>query len=213
VLEDAVLQLHLAEQPCAKDVRLHHLGESNAAARRLVGVAGPDAVLGGAEPGVAPGLLHGLVQGLVVGHDHVGAVADDQVLADLHAPPAQARDLRHQRDGVHNDAVADDAQRLRPQDAAGHQPQHELLFAYVDGVARVGTALETDDQVEPGRQGVYDLSLALVAPLQADKQDRLAHARCPFMQKDGSPHASPRRRGQTASPCHRWGSGARERPG
>ena len=61
----------------------------------------------------------------MVRQDQVGAVREQQVVADLHAERLELAGLLLERHGVHHDAVADDAQDARVQDPRGDEVQHE----------------------------------------------------------------------------------------
>ena len=116
----------------------------------------------------ARGLL-GLVERAVVEHHHLGAGGDEEAALGLDAGRAELLDLADQVERVHDHAVADDARLRRMEDAARHEPQHALLPFGDHGVARVRPALVADDDVGLVGQHVYDLPLALVAPLRPDK--------------------------------------------
>ena len=145
----------------------------------LVAVARPDAAHRGADR-LAAGTL--LVQQPVLldvpGEDHVGPVADHQVLADLDAAGDQAVDLGQQAGRVEHHAAGDDALHLGPEDAAGDQRELERLAAGHDGVPGVGPALVADDDLVLLGQQIDDLALRLVAPLQSDHA-RARHSRGP----------------------------------
>src|SRR6266568_7746436 len=111
-----------------------------------------------------------LVEQWVVAHDHVRALADDELLR-LDPPLAQLRDLAQQHDGVDHDAVADDAGAVLVEDAGGHQLELELAMLSDDGVAGVVAALGADDHLGLRGEVVDDLAFALVAPLAADQDD------------------------------------------
>ena len=77
------------------------------------------------------------------------------------------RDFLEQRERVDHQAVADDGDFARMQNAAGDQPQHEFAVADQDGVAGVMAALIADDVVETVRQQIDQFAFAFVAPLRA----------------------------------------------
>jgi len=151
----------LLEDPLVEQVL-----DADAQPRGLVGVAGADSALGGADRVLAQLLLALEVEHQVVGHDHVGVGGQLQP-ADVHAPLAQAVDLGGQYRRVDDDAVADDAQAPRVEDARGDQVELVRLATADDGVAGVVPTLEADDDVRTFGKEVDDLALALIAPLGA----------------------------------------------
>ena len=65
------------------------------------------------------------------------------------------------------------------QDAGRDQVQHRLLAADDQRMARVVSALKAHHSLRVIRQPVYDLALALVAPLGADDHDVFCHFNLP----------------------------------
>ncbi len=92
---------------------------------------------------------------------------------------ANAADLAEECNGIEDDAVADDALAARPQHAAGNELQHELVLADDDRVPGVMAAGVARHGGKPLAEHVYDLSLALVAPLGAQHHSRLCSHRRP----------------------------------
>ncbi len=146
------------------------VADAKADASDLVGVRRADAAPGRAEAVVAPHVFFELVEERVVAHDHVRALAHDQVLR-LDAPLSQLRDLFEQDDGVDDHAVADHACAVRVEDARRDELELELAVLGDDGVAGVVAALGADDHVGLRGEVVDDLAFALVAPLAADQDD------------------------------------------
>jgi hypothetical protein len=101
----------------------------------------------------------------------VGAVADGQLL--LHRDPRglQRLHLFNQRGGVDDYAVPDDGFDAFPENPAGDELEDVLLFADIDGVAGIVTALVARDDVELTGEEVDHLALALVSPLRAQDYD------------------------------------------
>ena len=76
------------------------------------------------------------------GEDHVGAVGDEKIFTgDGNALAAEFVDFLHQADGVQHDAITDDAELARPQDAGGDKVQNVLLPVGDNGMAGVVAAL------------------------------------------------------------------------
>ena len=106
--------------------------------------------------------------GDVPGKDHVGPIAEHQVVADLDAARAPGRRSPADAGRVEHHAAGDDALHAGREDAAGNERELVGLAAGDDGVAGVGAALIADDDVVLAGQQVDDLALGLVAPLQTD---------------------------------------------
>ena len=89
-------------------------------ALHLVGIGRADAALGGADVGGGAGRFAGGVLGLVIRHHDVGFVADAPIRRrDLAAFGDEAIDLGEEGFGVDDDAVADDVENVRAEDADG----------------------------------------------------------------------------------------------
>ncbi len=136
----------------------------------LVGVGRADAAAGGADALLAEEPLAHLVQRAVVGGDDVGVGRDEQARA-VDAAGGEAVDLLEQHLGVDDHAVADDRHHARAEDPRRQQVQRVLLVAHDHGVPGVVAAVELDDEVDAGAEGVGRLALALVTPLGADQHD------------------------------------------
>ena len=160
-----------------EQVWIGEIADANRAARDLVLVGRADASPCGAELAAARLVrraccLAGAVELAMQRQDQRRVLGDPQVVrADRDALIAQRLDLVEQRPGVHDDAVADDRELTRANDA--RRQKAELVGSPVDhqGVARVVATLEADHHLGPLREPVDDLALALVAPLGADNSD------------------------------------------
>jgi hypothetical protein len=76
-------------------------------------------------------------------------------------------ELLAEDDGVEDDAVTNDVDDVRVENAAGHLVQDVLDAVEIQGVAGIGAALEAGDGVVGGRENVYDFAFAFIAPLEA----------------------------------------------
>ena len=138
--------------------------------------------LNDAAPAAEPAIVHAaqvrlaqLIEHPVIRENEVGGVGDEEViLADLDALALERLEIADERDGIDDDAVADDADLFGPQDAAGDKVEDVFLVAENDGVAGVVTALRTHDDIGMLSQEVDDLAFAFVAPLSPD-QDGICH--------------------------------------
>ena len=108
------------------------------------------------------------------GQQNLGAVADAQLVRDVHSGRGQLLDFLQQRHRIDHQAVADHRDLARMQNAARHQPQHEFAVADQDRVAGVVAALIAHDVVEAVGEQIDQLALAFVAPLRAENDD-IAH--------------------------------------
>ena len=149
-----------------ENFRLHQVRQPQAGAGDLVPVGRPNAPPGGADLVLALGLLLCRVQRPVVGHDQVGAIADEQVRADFDADRAQPFDFAHERNRVEHDAVADDALFAGPQDARRDEVEDVFLAARDHGMAGIIAALGAHHDIRGLGQDVDDLAFAFIAPLR-----------------------------------------------
>jgi hypothetical protein len=70
--------------------------------------------------------------------------------------------------GINDDAVANDANRMRMDDADRQKVQSQWFAVVDDGVPSIGAALETDDDVGFTGEAMDNGSLPLIAPLCPD---------------------------------------------
>ena len=87
---------------------------------------------------------------------------------------AQGVDFLHQGKRIEHDAIADYASASLAQHAARNQLKDEFLSFNGDRVAGIVPAGIARHDVEPFGENVYDFAFALVAPLRADDDRRLA---------------------------------------
>ena len=136
---------------CSRKVGAVQVAEANGVrAADLVAVAGPDAAAGGADVLAVGGVLvERPIFGEVPGEDHVGAVAEQQVLVARRPcrGAASSSSSSITRGRVEDDAAGDDAGDAGRQNAAGEQRELVDLVADDDRVAGVRAALIADDDV------------------------------------------------------------------
>jgi hypothetical protein len=110
----------------------------------LVGVGRADAALGGADL-VALGAAASRPASSMrwYGHDHVGAVADEQAALDGKPARFHALDLLDQRHGIEHDAVADDAALASWKMPEGTRCSTNFSLADLHRVAGVVAALRS----------------------------------------------------------------------
>ena len=135
--------------------------------RHLVRVGRADALTGRAELLPAALALVESVDRDVPWHQEMRPVRDAQV-AGADAVALEIRELFAEHLKIHDRAGADDAKRVRIEDARRHEMQLEGAVLVDDRVAGVVATLEADDHVRLLRQEVRDLALALVTPLGPD---------------------------------------------
>ncbi len=87
------------------------------------------------------------IEHAVIGQDEMGAIADEQILADGDAHLPQALDLADERDRIDDDAVADHTNLAAAQNAGRNEMEDVLGPAMDDGVPGVVAALAADDDV------------------------------------------------------------------
>ena len=118
---------------------------------------------------VAEGVFLRSVDVAVDGEDDVGAVGDHEVFrGDGYALRTKAFDFFDEAGGVEYDAVADDAELARPQDARGDEMEDVFLAVGDDGVPGIVAALAACDHIGGFGKEVDDFAFAFVAPLGAD---------------------------------------------
>jgi len=101
----------------------------------------------------------------MIGHDEMRVVADEKPSLDIDVELFELIDFIHQRDGIDDDAVADDTRNVRMKDAGWDQMKNVLVAADDDGVPGIGTSLVTGNDIDVFTQKVDNLSFAFVAPL------------------------------------------------
>ena len=159
--------------------RMQQIDYAKAAAGHLVFVSRPNAAAGGADLLAPWRALRSQLDHAVVGQDDLCAVGDEEIPVDFDAELANAADFAEECDGIEDNSIADDALATRAKHAAGDELQDELVLANDDGVPGVVTAGVARHGGKPLAEHVYDLSLALVAPLGAQYHSRFRSHRRP----------------------------------
>jgi len=148
--------------------RAGEVDAADAGAVHLVGVGRPDAAPCGADLlRAGSGFAEG-VGPLVVLENELGAVRKTDVV-DGKSLFGNRLHLFDQPENVDHEAVADDVDHVRPEDAGGNQVEHIMLAADFDGMARVVAALKADDHIHIARQNVDQLAFSFIAPLGSDQ--------------------------------------------
>src|SRR5690554_6233415 len=80
---------------------------------------------------------------------------------------AQVVQLPFQDNGVNDYAVANEVERFLVENARRDGVKHVFLPVKLQGMASVGSALETRDQVIPRAEDVHDFPFSFIAPLKA----------------------------------------------
>ena len=155
---------------CANST-INQVGDTNAPAGDFVFVTRPDAAGSGSDGNAILSSFGDLLDDPMEREDYVGAVADAKLCPDVNANRLERGDLFEKGGGVNHDAVSDDCQNTGPQNAAGNQLEYELLFAYVDGVAGVVSALVTGDRLKLFGEEVDDFTFTFVAPLGPENNE------------------------------------------
>ena len=138
-------------------------------AAHLVAIAGADAAAGRADR-LAPrqAAVELLVFGNVPRKHEVGPVADPQLAFDANAALLEHVDFPDHAGGIEGHAAGDDAGDVVAENAAGNEGELPGLAVGDDGVAGVGAALITDDDLVVFREDVDELAFGFVTPLQTD---------------------------------------------
>ena len=144
-----------------------HLVDLDAMPRDLVRVRGSDPLARRAQLAAAALALVEAVERDVPGHEELRTIGEPQIrrrdAARLEHPDLVAEDRE-----VDDHAGAEDAHRVRVEDARRDEMELECSELVHDGMAGVVAALVADDQIRLLREEVRDLALAFVAPLRSD---------------------------------------------
>ena len=105
----------------------------------------------------------------------MGALGDEQLVGDAAGLLLDRADLVHQDHGVDHDAVADDVDGVLAEDARRDGVQHEAVAVEDQGMACVGTTLETRNYFVVRGQDIDHLAFALVAPLEPEHDIDFLH--------------------------------------
>ena len=144
-----------------------HISHAETVAAHLVGVAGADARLGGADLALTGGRLIGGIQQTVGGQDYVGLASDNEPLGHRDTRSLQFSALLYESYRVEHHAVAYDIDRSLAEDTRRDRAQHIALVVEMERMAGVGTSLETSYCVIFLGQHINYLSLALISPLES----------------------------------------------
>ncbi len=157
-------------------IALEQVRHAHRAPGYLVLVGRSDAAAGGADGVGSARPLARLIERHVRGQDQRAQRRDPQALEHRHALLDQHVGLGEQRRERQHHAVADETAHLFAQDPGRDQRQDGLAPADDQRVAGVVSALETRHGGGALGEEVYDLALALIAPLGADDDHELSHA-------------------------------------
>ena len=135
----------------------------------FVAIAGADAAARRADVlAIRRALVECAVLGKVPGKNHVGPIADAEIIGMAGAAFGQLVEFLDHAGRIDHDARGDDACDAGREDAARQQRKLIDLVADDDGVPGVRAALIADDEVVLAGEDVDDLALGFVAPLQTD---------------------------------------------
>src|ERR1700722_13389586 len=147
--------------------------QADRAPRDLVLISGANAAFGGADLG--SGDVSGLAMRVELAMQRQN---QRDVLCDLEVGrghfdslAAQRLDLLDEMIGIEDDAVADNRQFSRPNNAGRKQCKFVSLAVDHESMAGVVAALEPHNDVGADRQPIDDLALSFVAPLGADNDN------------------------------------------
>ena len=147
-----------------QDAEVEEVLDADTDARRLVCVSRANAATRRADLQRTEADLVLRVEQAVPGHDHVRIHRDAQT--SRRAPTRLERvELSTEHLGINYNAVAEDANLVGLEDAAGQQMELEGLIAMHDRVARIVATLVARHDLESLSEQVDDLAFALIAPL------------------------------------------------
>ena len=104
----------------------------------------------------------------MVGKNHVGVIADHEVVADLHSVSPEVFHLFQKARRIDHDAVPDDRLEAWRQNTGRKQREFERPAVADDGMAGIGASVIANDDVVLIGEEIDDFAFGLVAPLQAD---------------------------------------------
>src|SRR5271169_5907973 len=110
----------------------------------------------------------------MVRQNDMGTVADEKIAVHCQAVGTQRVDFFHQSEGIEYHPVADHAAAPLAKHTTRDELENELLPLDGDRVTGVVAAGIAGHDLEPLGENVYDLALALVAPLRSDDDRCLA---------------------------------------
>src|SRR6185295_8297357 len=144
----------------------------------LVAIAGADAAHRGADVLAArAALVERAVLGNVPGKNHVGPIAEHQVVADLDAAGREIVDLLEDAGRIEHHAAGHHALHARRKNAAGDQRKLVSLAAGDDGMPGVAAALVADDDLVLVGQQIDEFAFGFIPPLQTDNASNRHGAR------------------------------------
>ena len=108
------------------------------------------------------------VEQFVPRHDELAAVAELNV---CNADPALLESLHflHQGERIDDDSVADDVDDFASENSGRNQMENVFFGTVFDGMARVVSALKSDDHIGVASEYIDDFTFTLVTPLDADE--------------------------------------------
>ena len=176
-LRDVVLVVQTAENALVTglgggvdllEIGAQQIAHTHAVAADLVGVGRADALARRTDLGAALGGLVGGIEDPVRREDQMGFFRNAELLGDVVAALGELFGLGAEQNGIQNDAVSDDVGFTALEDSRGNRAEHVFLPAELQRMTGIGTTLESGYNLVMGREHVHDLSLALVAPLEAE---------------------------------------------
>ena len=167
-VHQAILERHDLPQTLAQVVRAKQFADPHRVPPAdFILVTRPDAAARRAELGVGIRFGESLFFH-VVRENHVRVVADHEVRTDGDADRTQLVHFFDESRRVNDDAVTDHRLHVRLQHAGRQQRKGELAVAPNDGVPRVGSAIESHDEIVLIAEQIDDFPLGFVAPLEAN---------------------------------------------
>ena len=158
-----VFHLDGGGDPVGQIFGVEQVPDPNTVARDLVHVCRADTLAGGSNRAAAPSLFLQGVQDDVVGHDDVGAVADEQAIG-VDALFAKAGHFSQENIWVDDHSVSDNADDAGPTNARRDQVQLEHAAIVYYGVSGVVSARVANDAIGLAGKVINDPSPCLRLP-------------------------------------------------
>src|SRR5204863_2856316 len=125
---------------------------------------GPNATLGCADLIFPFEDLPLSIEFSMVRKNQVSGFAEEKITIEFDSELSQALHFLDQAHRIHDDAVADNTNFFRTENAGRHKVQNIFLSFNVDGVAGVIAALGAHNDIGILRQHINDFAFAFIAP-------------------------------------------------
>src|SRR5690606_12450650 len=170
-IERVVVEKFLMFEPefdvCGCKVLIEKVAHAQSVSSGLVHVCWSNAFECGTDFLISLREFRGLLERAVSGKNEVCSIGDEDVFLKVHAEGSNGIAFALESNGIEHDAISDEVDLARVENAGGDLMQHHLLVFYIEGMACVWSALEACNHIIVFSEIIYNLSFSLVAPLEA----------------------------------------------